>query len=83
MAGLAKGKLRRKHDDLVLALEGRIEEHHRFLLTMQQRRLEAAEQDIEALDLRIAERLEPYNTQLLCYADPRCRLGGRRGSALP
>ena len=32
MAGLAKGQLRPKHDDLVLALEGRVEEHHRFLL---------------------------------------------------
>ena len=59
MAGLAKGKLRQKHDDLVLALEGRFEEHHRFLLSLQLRRLEAAEQDIQALDLRIAERLEP------------------------
>ena len=63
MAALAKGRLRRKHDDLVLALEGRIEEHHRFLLTIQLRRLEAAEQDIKALDLRIAERLEPYSFQ--------------------
>src|SRR5271170_2003531 len=57
MAGLAKGKLRQKHDDLVLALEGRLEEHHRFLLSLQLPRLEAAEQDIQALDLRIAERL--------------------------
>jgi len=63
MAGLAQGKLRRKHDDLVLALEGRVEEHHRFLLSLQLRRLEAAEEDIEALDLRIAERLEPYSLQ--------------------
>jgi transposase len=61
MAALAKGRLRRKHDDLVLALDGRIEQHHRFMLTMQLRRLEAAEQDIEALDQRIAERLEPYS----------------------
>ena len=60
MAGLAKGQLRREHDDLVLALEGRVEEHHRFLLALQLRRLETAENDIEALDLRIAERLEPY-----------------------
>ena len=63
MASLAKGKLRRKHDDLVLALEGRVEEHHRFLLSLQLRRLEAAEQDIEALDLRIADQLEPYHLQ--------------------
>ncbi len=46
-----------------LALDGRIEEHHRFLLAMQLRRLEAIEADITALDLRIGERLEPYCTQ--------------------
>ena len=63
MAALAKGRLRRKHDDLVLALDGRVEEHHRFLLTMQLRRLEAVEQDIDALDRRIAERFEPYSFQ--------------------
>src|SRR5206468_9353362 len=35
MADLAKGQLRRKRADLVLALEGRVEEHHRFLLGLQ------------------------------------------------
>src|SRR5262249_46107393 len=63
MASLARGKLRHKHDDLVLALEGRVEEHHRFLLAMQLRRLETIEHDVELLDLRIAERLEPYSFQ--------------------
>src|ERR1700734_4320064 len=63
MAALAKGQLRRKRADLILALDGRIEEHHRFLLAMQLRRLEAIEADIAALDLRIGERLEPYRTQ--------------------
>ena len=60
MADLAKGQLRRKRADLVLALEGRVEEHHRFLLGMQLGRLEAAEMDIAALDRRIDEKLEPY-----------------------
>ncbi len=60
MADLAKGQLRRRRADLVLALEGRVEEHHRFLLAMQLRRLEAAEEDIAALDRRIDEKLEPY-----------------------
>jgi len=60
MADLARGQLRRKRSDLILALEGRMEEHHRFLLATQLRRLEAIEQDIAALDLRINERLEPY-----------------------
>jgi transposase len=63
IAGLAKGQLRRKRDELVLALEGRVEEHHRFLPAIQLHRLEAAEHDIEALASRIAERLEPYRTQ--------------------
>ena len=63
MAALAKGQLRRKCADLILALDGRIEEHHRFLLAMQLRRLEAIEADIAALDLRIGQRLEPYRTQ--------------------
>ena len=60
MADLARGQLRRKRSDLILALEGRMEQHHRFLLATQLRRLEAIEQDIAALDLRINERLEPY-----------------------
>jgi len=60
MADLARGQLRRKRSDLILALEGRMEEHHRFLLATQLRRLEAIEQDIAALDLRINEKLEPY-----------------------
>jgi transposase len=60
MADLARGQLRRTRSDLTLALEGRMEEHHRFLLATQLRRLEAIEQDIATLDLRITERLEPY-----------------------
>jgi len=60
MADLAKGQLRRKRADLVLALEGRVEEHHRFLLGLPLRRLEAADEEIAALDARIDEKLEPY-----------------------
>src|SRR5215216_193869 len=60
MADLAKGQLRRKRADLVLALEGRVEEHHRFLLGLQLRRLEAADEEIAALDARIDGKLEPY-----------------------
>jgi transposase len=63
MANLAKGQLRRKRADLILALEGRMEEHHRFLLATQLRRVEAIEHDIAALDLRIVERLEPYRVE--------------------
>src|SRR4051794_5341753 len=60
MANLAQGRLRRKRAELVRALAGHVEEHHRFLLAMQMQRVEAAERDIEQLDGRIAERLIPY-----------------------
>src|SRR5205809_4062933 len=43
MAELAKGRLRQKIDELGPALEGKLEEHHRFLLRLQLDRLEAAE----------------------------------------
>jgi hypothetical protein len=81
MADLAKGQSRRKRSDLILALEGRMEEHHRFLLATQLRRLEAIEHDIASLDLRIVERLEPYRVQAACAldADPGRRLARRRG----
>jgi transposase len=61
MADLAKGLLRRKRADLILALDGPVEEHHRFLLAMQLRRLEAIKADIAALDQRIRQRFEPYS----------------------
>jgi transposase len=60
MANLAQGRLRRKRAELVRALEGHVEEHHRFLLAMQMQRVEATERDIEQLDGCIAEKLVPY-----------------------
>ncbi len=63
MADLAKGLLRKKIPELELALEGK-QEHHRFLLQLQLQRLEAAEQDLAALEHRIQQRVEPYGAQL-------------------
>jgi transposase len=60
LADLARGPLRKKRTELIRALEGKVEEHHRFLMGVQLRRLEAADRDIAALDERIAERLKPY-----------------------
>ena len=64
MAELAKRKLRSKIPQLELALEGRIEEHHRFLLRLQLDRLESVEKDLEVLEQRIQQKLEPYAAQL-------------------
>jgi transposase len=64
MADLARGQLRRKHAALVLALDGRVEEHHRFLLGLQLGRIETIAQDIAALDHRVTERVQPYAVEL-------------------
>ena len=63
MAELAKGRLRTKLLLLSTALEGRFEKDHRYLLEIQLRRLEQVEADIENLDRRIDEKLEPYREQ--------------------
>src|SRR6201982_2161690 len=64
MAGLAKKQLRKKIPELELALEGKVEEHHRFLLRVQLRRLQAAEEDLGILEQRIQEKLKPYAAQV-------------------
>jgi transposase len=63
MAQLAKGQLKKKTADLELALEGKVQEHHRFMLGMQMRRLEQIDADIDCLDQRIDEKVEPYRAQ--------------------
>jgi transposase len=63
LARLAKGLLRRKHEQLVLALEGRVNSHHRFLLRLQLRRLDLLEADIATLEDSIRRALVPYGRQ--------------------
>jgi transposase len=60
MAAFAKGKLLEKLHDLELALDGRIEAPHRFLLRLQLRRLDLIGADIEAIDREVDVRLAPY-----------------------
>jgi transposase len=64
MAELARGRLRGKIPQLEVALEGRMEEHHRYMLKMQLRRLRDLAKDIAELDGRIAEKLKPYEKQV-------------------
>jgi transposase len=60
VAQLAKGHLRRKLQDLALALDGNVTDEHRFLLKMQLDLVETSEAHIAALDVEIEKRLKPY-----------------------
>jgi transposase len=64
MAELAKGRLREKIAELEPALEGRMEEHHRYLLQLQLRRLRDLDQDLKELDSRIQAKLQPYREEM-------------------
>lgn len=64
MAALAKGRMRSKIASLEAALEGRVEEHHRFLLELHLRRLEELDRDLATLDARIDEKLAPYREEI-------------------
>src|SRR5687768_3590672 len=63
MADLARRKLRRKLEPLALALDGRLTEHHRYLLAFHLRRVEALEADLRTLDERLEEKARPYAAQ--------------------
>ena len=63
MAELARGKLRSKRERLTLALEGRVTEHHRYVLAFHLRRLAAIEEDLRALDARTEAKAEPFQAQ--------------------
>lgn len=60
MAQLAKKRMRTKIPQLELALNGRLEEHHRFLLQIQLSRLEQVDTHLDQVDQRIDEKLQPY-----------------------
>jgi transposase len=64
MAELARGRLRSKRTELALALRGRVEAYHRFLLTMQLNHVESMERELEQLDQYIAEKWAPYDTEM-------------------
>lgn len=60
MAKLARGQLRKKVAELALALHGRVEVHHRFMLEMQLGRVEDIEANIATVDAKIDEAIEPH-----------------------
>jgi len=62
MADLAMGVMRKKLGALEGALEGRVGEHHRFLLRLQLDRLKAVDADLAQIDGYIDARLEPYRS---------------------
>src|SRR5213078_3091510 len=64
LADLAKGKLRKKRDDLARALDGRVSDHHRLLLTTHLAHIDFLDEEIARLSEEIEERLSPFADEL-------------------
>jgi len=60
LADLARGKLKNKRDQLVLALTGRISDHHRRMLDKLLRSLEVREREIAEDERDIRRQVEPF-----------------------
>jgi transposase len=64
LAQLARGRMRAKYDLLVQALQGRLKDHHRFLIAEYLAHVDFLDDAIERISLQIAERLRPFESQL-------------------
>jgi len=64
LASLAKGSLRKKIPLLIGALNGRITDHHRFMLQSSRLALECIQQQIDRIDRRLDEYISHHTTQV-------------------
>jgi transposase len=60
MAALAKGRLREKRESLAKALEGRVQAHHRFVLTELLCQIDSLEETIARFDAQIEAYCAPF-----------------------
>jgi transposase len=71
LADLCRGRLREKIPEMQLALEGRMTEHHRWMLRLQREQLEFLEAQIAKLDVKIQEHMSDYQRAVdLCTTIP-------------
>jgi len=68
MADLAKRRLRRKLDQLALALDGRLAGHQRLLLGLHIRRLSEIDRDLAEIEAAIGAAMRPFAAQQACLA---------------
>lgn len=68
IASLAKGRLREKREELSKALSGRVQAHHRFVLTELLCQIDSLDESIGRFDLQIEEYCRPFE-QAVCLLD--------------
>jgi len=64
LADLVHGRLKASRADLVAALHGRVTAHHRFLLQLHLTQVDALEQAVHDVEVRLGHALVPFRTAL-------------------
>ena len=64
LAGLARGTLKSKYEELVESLEGRVSEHHQWMLRHLLKQIRFLDEEILAYDRRIEELMRPFEAAL-------------------
>lgn len=64
LAGMARGRLKSKAEELVESLEGKVSEHHQWVLKHLLRQISFLDEEILAYDQRIEELMRPFDEAL-------------------
>jgi transposase len=64
LAQAARGKLRRKLPELELALEGRVSDHHHYLLKQLMDHKQCIEQQLAEVEAQIERQIQPFQQEL-------------------
>lgn len=81
MAELAKARLRNKRSELRKALDGRVQPHHRFILTELLCQIDSVDETLEHFDAQIAEHCRPFE-QVVVHLDTISGIGQEVAQAL-
>ena len=81
LAELARGRLRGKREELEEAQRGLMGPHQRFMLAIQLDRLNCLDGQIEALDLEVARRVDPFE-ETVAAVDTIPRIGRRTAKVI-
>ncbi len=64
LATMAKGRLKKKHDQLVDSLQGLLNDHQRMMLDLQLRHIDSLDQAIARLNKEIEDRMRPFEREI-------------------
>lgn len=64
LANMAKGRLKKKHEELVDSLQGLLSDHQRMMLELQLRHIDSLDQAIARLNKEIEDRLRPFKGEI-------------------